>query len=261
MDTTRRLWLGLAALMLAGFGVLLWMGWDIHLQAPPVPERVVSDRGDVVYTREDIELGRRVWQSIGGQQLGSIWGHGALVAPDWSADWLHREAEAMLDLGSRADEGLGYAQLDPAAQAAEQSRLRPLMRSNTYDPASGDLVVGERRAQAIAQVAAHYESLFSNDPATAKLRESYAMREDTPINFLRIDEAVETEQIERVRRFKASRDMAKVERRLEQLAETCAGGGNVMPVLVDAVKDYASLGEISDVYRRVFGLYREPIIF
>ena len=49
MDTTRRLWLGLAALMIAGFGVLLWMGWDIHLQAPPVPERVVSDRGDVIY--------------------------------------------------------------------------------------------------------------------------------------------------------------------------------------------------------------------
>ena len=179
MDTTRRLWLGLAALMLAGFGVLLWMGWDIHLQAPPVPERVVSDRGEVVYTRADIEQGRRVWQSIGGQQLGSIWGHGALVAPDWSADWLHREAVTMLDLGSHADEGMAYAALDPATQAAEQARLKPLMRTNTYDPATGDLVVGERRAQAIAQVAAHYESLFSNDPATHDLRESYAMREDT----------------------------------------------------------------------------------
>jgi nitric oxide reductase subunit B len=179
MDTTRRLWLGLAALMLAGFGVLLWMGWDIHLQAPPIPERVVSDRGEVIYTRADIEEGRRVWQSIGGQQLGSIWGHGALVAPDWSADWLHREAEAMLELGSRADNGVAYAALDPAEQAAEQAKLKPLMRTNTYDPASGDLVVGERRAQAIAQVAAHYESLFSNDPATAKLREGYAMREDT----------------------------------------------------------------------------------
>ena len=40
-----------------------------------------------------------------------------------------------------------------------------------------------------------------------------------------------------------------------------ASGDNVMPVLVDAVKDYVSLGEISDVYRQVFGLYREPIIF
>ena len=60
---------------------------------------------------------------------------------------------------------------------------------------------------------------------------------------------------------KAGRDAARVEKRLKQLAEACRNGGNVMPVLVDAVKDYVSLGEISDVYRQVFGLYREPIIF
>jgi methylmalonyl-CoA mutase, N-terminal domain len=89
----------------------------------------------------------------------------------------------------------------------------------------------------------------------------YAMKEDKGINYLRIDETVELEQIERVGRFKAGRDMSKVERRLKQLAEACRNGGNVMPVLIDAVKDYASLGEVSDVYRQTFGLYREPIIF
>jgi len=89
----------------------------------------------------------------------------------------------------------------------------------------------------------------------------YVMKDEKPINYLRIDESVEAEQIERVGRLKASRDMSRVERRLKQLAEACRNGGNVMPVLVDAVKDYASLGEISDVYRQVFGLYREPIIF
>ena len=89
----------------------------------------------------------------------------------------------------------------------------------------------------------------------------YVMPDEKPIHHPRIDEAVELEQIERVGRFKASRDQARVERRLRQLADTCRTGGNVMPVLIDAVKNYASLGEISDVYRQVFGLYREPIIF
>jgi methylmalonyl-CoA mutase N-terminal domain/subunit len=89
----------------------------------------------------------------------------------------------------------------------------------------------------------------------------YAMREEKPIHYLRIDERVELEQIERVQRTKRARDMAKVERRLAQVAEACRDGRNLMPVLIDAVKDYASLGEISDVYRRVFGQYREPIIF
>jgi len=89
----------------------------------------------------------------------------------------------------------------------------------------------------------------------------YAMAEERPVEYLRLDEAVEGEQVERVGRLKASRDMTKVERRIKQLADACRGGQNVMPVLVDAVKDYVSLGEVSDVYRQVFGLYREPIIF
>jgi methylmalonyl-CoA mutase N-terminal domain/subunit len=89
----------------------------------------------------------------------------------------------------------------------------------------------------------------------------YAIAEERPVNYLRIDESVEREQIERVRRRKAARDRARVERRLKQVAEACRNGENLMPVLIDAVKDSVSLGEISDVYREVFGVYREPIIF
>jgi len=89
----------------------------------------------------------------------------------------------------------------------------------------------------------------------------YAMPEERAINYLRIDERVERDQVERVTRVKAARDPKKVATRLTQLAETCRHGGNVMPVLIDAVKDSVSLGELSDVYRQVFGLYREPIIF
>ena len=113
----------------------------------------------------------------------------------------------------------------------------------------------------IADAAYHYQLMEDRGQKVTVGVNKYVMREDKPINYLRIDEAVETEQIERVGRFKAARDMAKVERRLKQLADACRNGRNVMPVLVEAVKDYASLGEISDVYREVFGLYREPIIF
>ena len=114
MNSTRKLWVGLAALLIASFAVLLWVGSEVHRQAPPMPEQVVADDGTVVYTRKDIETGRQVWQSIGGQQLGSIWGHGGYVAPDWGADWLHREAEAILDLWAAREHGvdshLGVAQ-------------------------------------------------------------------------------------------------------------------------------------------------------
>jgi methylmalonyl-CoA mutase N-terminal domain/subunit len=113
----------------------------------------------------------------------------------------------------------------------------------------------------IADAAYRYQLMEDRGEKVTVGVNKYAMAEGRPINFLRIDEAVETEQIDKVGRFKASRDMARVERRLKQLADACRNGDNVMPVLVDAVKDYASLGEISDVYREVFGLYREPIIF
>jgi nitric oxide reductase subunit B len=82
MNSTRKLWIYLAALLVASFGTLLWAGGEIFRQAPPMPERVVSTDGRVIYTRADIELGRQVWQSVGGMQLGSVWGHGSYVAPD-----------------------------------------------------------------------------------------------------------------------------------------------------------------------------------
>ena len=155
MSITRRLWIGLGTLLIVGFSILLWMGTVIHRQAPPMPDAVVTTAGDTVYTRADIELGRQVWQSIGGQQLGSIWGHGALVAPDWTADWLHREAVAWLDLRARSKNGSAYGQLDAGEQARGQAELRPLIRSNTFDAASNTIVIPPQRAQAMAQVAAH----------------------------------------------------------------------------------------------------------
>ncbi|MEO7252481.1 MAG: nitric-oxide reductase large subunit [Arenimonas sp.] len=180
MSNTRKLWLGLAALLIVTFGVLLWAGGEIFRTAPPIPERVLAQDGAIVYTRADIDQGRQVWQSIGGMQLGSIWGHGGYVAPDWSADWLHREAVEVLDLWARRDGGMAtYAQLPAEKQAALRGRLQEMMRANSYDPATKTITLSQDRVAALSNVAAHYESLFGNDPATAVLREAYAMKLDT----------------------------------------------------------------------------------
>ncbi|HPW11686.1 MAG TPA: nitric-oxide reductase large subunit, partial [Thermomonas sp.] len=180
MSATRKLWLGLAVLLTLSFGVLLWAGTEIFRTAPPMPEKVLSESGQVIYTRADMEQGRQVWQSMGGMQLGSIWGHGGYVAPDWSADWLHRESVSLLDLWARADGGMAtYAQLPEEQQAALRARLKQVMRTNTYDAATGTITLPDDRALALSNVAAHYESLFGNDPATATLREAYAMKNDT----------------------------------------------------------------------------------
>src|SRR5687768_5580767 len=180
MSTTRKLWAALAALLLVSFSVLIWVGTEIHRVMPPLPGQVVTTSGEVVFTREDIQTGRQVWQSIGGQQLGSIWGHGGYVAPDWTADWLHREAVDVLDRWARIEfSAPDYASANAEQQAALQARLQKVLRTNTFDEAAGTITVGADRVLAMANVSAHYQSLFSNDPATKTLREAYAMREDT----------------------------------------------------------------------------------
>ena len=70
--------------------------------APPIPREVVTAEGRVLFDGETIRDGQNVWQSIGGQQVGSIFGHGAYVAPDWTADWLHRECVFTLDAWAKA---------------------------------------------------------------------------------------------------------------------------------------------------------------
>jgi len=172
---TKRLWLYLAIVMLASFAWLGLIGREIYHQAPPVPGQIVAEDGTVLYTRDDIETGRKVWQSAGGMQLGSIWGHGAYLAPDWSADWLHREATALLERWARAEFGAPFDALDSYDQAALKARLRDELRANRYDPETGVLTVSNDRAAVIRELAAYYNDLFGAAPELEELREQYAM--------------------------------------------------------------------------------------
>jgi len=93
----KRLWTVLIAVMIFGFVVLGWVGTRIYQEMPPIPDRVVTTDGQVLIEGGAIAIGQGVWQSMGGMEVGSIWGHGSYVAPDWTADWLHREGEFMLN--------------------------------------------------------------------------------------------------------------------------------------------------------------------
>ncbi len=177
MASNKKLWAWLTAIFFVSFGILGLIGRDIYVKAPPVPERVVTVQGETLYTRADIQSGREVWQTLGGMQLGSIWGHGGYVAPDWGADWLHREAMATLDAYAQEEGAARLAALDAEDQAALQERLRAEIRGNSFDPATGAVTVGPERASAIAAVAGHYSSLFGGEPALAELREQYAIPE------------------------------------------------------------------------------------
>lgn len=177
MGEYRKLWWSLIGVLGVTFCLLGWFGHEIYRQAPPIPDQVQSVEGKILFRADDILDGQTAWQGIGGMQLGSIWGHGAYQAPDWTADWLHRELLAWLDLAAQQTYGKRYQVIDDDQQALLRHQLKREYRANRL--VDSTLVLSDRRIQAIAQTAAYYHALFGNDPALHHSRESFAMKENT----------------------------------------------------------------------------------
>lgn len=179
MANYRRLWFLLIAILAITFTLLGYFGKEIYRDAPPIPAKVMTQDGQALMTKDSILDGQTAWQSVGGMELGSIWGHGALQAPDWSADWLHRELVNWLDLAAKAKYSKPYTELTGSQQAQLRFALQEEYRHDNINPETGVLVVSERRAKAIQKTAHHYFKLFGNDPSLKALREDYAMMNNT----------------------------------------------------------------------------------
>lgn len=179
MGQYRKLWWLLIAILGVTFSILGYFGTEVYRQAPPIPQAFVGAGGEVIMTQEDILDGQTAWQSVGGMQLGSIWGHGAYQAPDWTADWLHRELIAWLDLASMEKYGKFYANIDGRDQAALRHDLKAAYRTNTYDNQTAQATLTSLRIEAIRQTADYYSKLFSDHPDFRATRENYAMKENT----------------------------------------------------------------------------------
>jgi methylmalonyl-CoA mutase N-terminal domain/subunit len=87
---------------------------------------------------------------------------------------------------------------------------------------------------------------------------AYVEGGEQEIPTLKIDHAAERQQIERIREFKSRRDQNAWRKALDEVERTCVENRNVVPILIDAVSVGVTLGEISDVYRKVFGIYTDP---
>ncbi|HET8887193.1 MAG TPA: nitric-oxide reductase large subunit [Salinimicrobium sp.] len=175
MKKEKKLWIAFILVSAISFAVLGYYGFEIYQKAPPLPERVVTTDGTLVFDGQDIKDGQNVWQSMGGQEVGSIWGHGAYIAPDWTADWLHRESLYILDQWAQQDHNQSYESLSSEKQAALERRLQLEVRENTYNEADGSITVSPMRAKAIAHLSDYYEGLFMDDPELDALRAYYAI--------------------------------------------------------------------------------------
>lgn len=185
--TQKKLWIAFALVVGLSFAVLLFYGSQIYQKAPPVPLKVINETGELLFTGNDIKDGQNIWQSIGGQEIGTVWGHGAYVAPDWTADYLHREAQYLLNKWSQADHGKEFDALPDAEQASLKARLQGFLRKNSYDPETGTLTISSERYEAFLHNKQHYAGLFMDDPALDKLRSDYAIAKNTIKSEERMD--------------------------------------------------------------------------
>ncbi|QIG88227.1 nitric-oxide reductase large subunit [Chryseobacterium sp. POL2] len=184
--TPKKLWGWLAFVIIASFAVLIFYGVDIYRKVPPVPEKVVTTDGTLLYTGQDVKDGQNVWQSIGGQTVGSIWGHGAYIAPDWNADYLHRESLLLLDELALKD-GKVYKDLPDEEQVKYQHLLKKELRTNTLDETTNTITFSPERAKVQAKLADYYTKLFMDVASMAELRDNYAIPKNTVKDKERMD--------------------------------------------------------------------------
>lgn len=180
MGEFKRHWIALIAILIVTFSLLGWGGVEIYRTAPPIPAKFVDQSGQVVMTNDDILNGQSAWQSTGGMQLGSVYGHGAYQAPDWTADWLHRELTTWLDIKATEQYQKPFDQLGVEQKAPLEAALKQEYRKGSAHNAANDTVtLSPTRIAAMKQTAKYYIDLYGDSPDFQKSRESFAMKENT----------------------------------------------------------------------------------
>lgn len=179
MGQYKKLWYILICVLTITFGLLGYLGVEVYRQAPPFPEQFVSASGQTVITKDNILQGQSAWQSTGGMELGSVLGHGAYQAPDWTADFLHRELVAWLELTAQAEHGKKFDELTTEQKAALQFRLKTEYREQSAMDESGTVKLSDTRVKAIEQVSQYYIDLYGDNPAYDKTRDNFAMKTNT----------------------------------------------------------------------------------
>lgn len=177
MGQYKKFWYLLVAVLIGAFSILGYYGFEVYREAPPIPQQYVSESGEKVITHDEILHGQTAWQTTGGMQVGSVWGHGAYQAPDWTADWLHRELTNWLDITANQEFGKNVSDLNDEQQTLLKARLTKEYRGSKVE--NGTVVLSNTRLAAMEKTAQYYISLYGDDPATKVTREHFAMKDNT----------------------------------------------------------------------------------
>ncbi|MBE9223581.1 nitric-oxide reductase large subunit [Cyanobacterium stanieri LEGE 03274] len=173
----------LVFICVATFTVLLFAGAVIYKNAPPIPGTVVSTQQEVILTREQIEHGQTTYLGRGGQHIGSIWGHGSYLAPDWTADVLHRWGLATAGILYSNDPNFSQQDLKALSnveRATLQARVQQEFKINRYADDTDTLTLTSAQGKGLEQVFADYKQLLTNGSAIHSIPQGW-FKDDTEI--------------------------------------------------------------------------------
>jgi len=146
-----------------GFAVLTLVTVLTYSNAPPIPARVVDSQGTQLFTRADIEGGQEVFLQHALMEHGTLWGHGAYLGPDYTAEYLHREVGIARDALARARFGKPFAALPSAEQAPIADTVRAELKANRYDPSTDTLTFSTGEAAASRALERYWADYFSRE--------------------------------------------------------------------------------------------------
>jgi nitric oxide reductase subunit B len=148
--------------MVFGLSVLILLTVKVYHEAPPIPDTVTGPEGDVLFSGEEIRKGQQVFLKYGLMDNGTIWGHGALLGPDFSAEYLHTLTLNYAVSIAHQRYGGPLDRLAPAQRAAIEAEVRTELKQNRYDPRTGVLAMGPAYGDWFRLQTSVWNEYFSN---------------------------------------------------------------------------------------------------
>ena len=155
--------------MIGGFSVLSGVTVLTYTNAPPIPARVTDGAGTTLFDRQAILHGQEVFLKYGLMEHGTLWGHGAYLGPDYSAEYLHHLAEICNERSARERSGRPSGELPSEEVEAASSRTRQVLKQNRYDPATDALVFSSCEAASLATQQREWDAYFRGRTAAPGL--------------------------------------------------------------------------------------------
>lgn len=165
-------------IMILGFSVLISLTVKVQQDAPPIPEQVVGPQGKVLFTKKDILAGQSIFLKYGLMDNGSIWGHGAYLGPDFSAQYLHNLSTDISDFIAKKRYNKTFQNLGNDEQDMVNTLTRNLLKKNRFDPATLSLRYTEEEAESYQRQIKWWSNYFSSPKSNAGLPHNFISRSE-----------------------------------------------------------------------------------